>query len=94
MSDYESGRGRGGFGTFLLGVMAGVALGVLFASETGDTVRGKVSRRLRGLGERALDKAEELGEMVAEAAGDLEERPARRTSSRRNRTTEEEEPSE
>ena len=88
MSEHEG--GRGGFGVFLLGVVAGVALGVLFAPERGDAVRGKVSRRLRGMGERALDKAEELGEMVADAAEDFEERRARRASTRRSRAAEEE----
>lgn len=67
-------------------------MGVLFAPESGDAVRGKVRRRLRGLGERALDKAEELGEMVSDAAESLEQRRARRTAARRNRADEEDEP--
>jgi len=93
VSEHEAdggGRGGSGFGVFLLGVVAGVALGVLFAPDTGDAVRGKVRRRLRGLGEQAREKAEQLGEMVADAAEDLEQRRARRAAVRRNRVDEEE----
>jgi hypothetical protein len=65
---------------------------MLFAPDTGDAVRGKVRRRLRGLGEQALDKAEEIGEMVVDAAEDFEERRARRATTRRRRPEEEDEP--
>jgi len=96
VSDSElegGGRARGGgFGVFVLGVVVGVALGVLFAPETGDAVRGKVRRRLRDIGERARDKAEELGEIVADAAEDFEERRVRRAAARRGRAAEEDEP--
>lgn len=92
MSDQDAGSGGGGLGVFVLGVAVGVALGMLFAPDRGDAVRGKVRRRLRGLGEQALDKAGELGEMVADAAEDFEQRRARRAAARRGRVAEEDEP--
>ena len=86
------GRGGGRLGPFVLGVAVGVALGMLFAPEAGDATRGKVRRRLRGLSERAIDKAEELGGIVADAAEDLAERRARRAAARRGQAAEEDEP--
>ena len=63
MSERES-----GFGSFVLGVAAGVVLGLLFAPEPGEDFRGKLGRRLRTLRDLAGEKAGELGELVGDAA--------------------------
>jgi gas vesicle protein len=52
------------FGAFLFGLGIGAALGFLFAPEAGEAARTKLSRRLRDLGERAVEKAGELAELV------------------------------
>ncbi len=63
MSEHES-----GFGSFVLGVATGVVLGLLFAPEPGEDFRGKLGRRLKTLRDLAGEKAEELGELVSDAA--------------------------
>jgi len=52
------------FGAFLFGLGIGAALGFLFAPEAGEAARTKLSRRLRDLGDRAVEKAGELAELV------------------------------
>jgi len=63
VSEHES-----GFGSFVLGVATGVVLGLLFAPEPGEDFRGKLGRRLKTLRDLAGEKAEELGELVSDAA--------------------------
>jgi gas vesicle protein len=52
-----------GFGGFLLGVVVGAVVGLLFAPETGEGTRHKLARRLRDLrdaaGELEADPDEE-----------------------------------
>lgn len=57
------------FGAFLFGLGIGAAVGFLFAPEAGAAVRTKLSRQLRDLGDRAVEKAGELAEL-AEGEGD------------------------
>ena len=52
------------FGAFLFGLGIGAALGFLFAPEAGEASRTKLSRQLRDLGDRAVEKAGELAELV------------------------------
>lgn len=54
-----------GFGAFLLGVAVGAVVGFLFAPETGEDTRRKLSKRLRNLRDAA-------GERVGEVRGLLE----------------------
>ena len=82
MSERES-----GFGSFVLGVAAGVVLGLLFAPEPGEDFRGKLGRRLRALRDLAGEKAGELGELVGDAAV-VGGRARRLTRGRRPRATE------
>jgi gas vesicle protein len=52
------------FGAFLFGLGIGAALGFLFAPEAGEASRTKLSRQLRDLGDRAVEKVGELAELV------------------------------
>jgi gas vesicle protein len=54
-----------GFGAFLLGVAVGAVVGFLFAPETGEDTRRKLSKRLRNLRDAA-------GERVGEVRGLLQ----------------------
>jgi gas vesicle protein len=72
--------GRGGFGSFLLGLGIGAMVGFLFAPETGDATRSK----LRDLRDLATEKAGELGEILdAGDAGDADEEPPAREALQR-----------
>jgi gas vesicle protein len=55
-------------GSFVLGIAVGVALGLLFAPEGGEALRGKIARRLRALRALAAEQAGDLGELLVEAA--------------------------
>lgn len=73
-----------GFGSFLLGLGIGAALGFLFAPEAGDATRSKVTRQLRGLRDLAAEKAGEWGELLEAAEDeDEDELPARERLERR-----------
>jgi hypothetical protein len=73
-----------GFGSFLLGLGIGAALGFLFAPEAGDATRRKVTRQLRGLRDVAAEKAGEWGELLEAAEDeDEDELPARERLERR-----------
>jgi gas vesicle protein len=61
-----------GFGPFLLGLGLGAVLGFLFAPESGEAARAKLSHKLRGLRDLAAEKAGEFGELL-DAADDDEE---------------------
>jgi gas vesicle protein len=63
-----------GFGGFLLGVVVGAVVGLLFAPETGEGTRHKVSRRLRDLRDAAEEKADEVRGLL-EAEPEEEEAP-------------------
>lgn len=56
-----------GLGSFVLGVAVGVALGLLFAPEGSDALRGQLARRLRALRAVAAEKAGDLGTLVLDA---------------------------
>ena len=64
MSEREPGLG---LGSFVLGIAVGVALGVLFAPEGGEALRGRLARRLRALRGLAAEKAGDLGTLVLDA---------------------------
>ena len=51
MSDRES-----GFGSFVLGVTIGVLIGLLFAPEPGEELRGRLGRRVRSVRDRVADR--------------------------------------
>jgi gas vesicle protein len=71
MSDREGGAG---FGAFLLGIAVGAVVGFLFAPETGDDTRRKLSKRLRNLRDVAEEKVDEVrGLLEAEAEDEDEE---------------------
>src|SRR5262245_30691448 len=77
---------RGGsVGPFLLGLAVGAAVALLFAPMSGQDLRSEIQRRGRRLKDMAVDKAEELEEMMSEglhkARGAVTERveDARRT---------------
>ena len=53
------------WGSFVTGVAVGVVLGLLFAPETGDELRGKLGRRLAGMRDRVLNKIAEEDEPSA-----------------------------
>jgi gas vesicle protein len=54
--DMETTRGRAGFVSgFLLGVLMGAGIALLFAPERGDKTRGRLRRRMRSLSEEAMD---------------------------------------
>jgi len=73
MSDREGGGGAG-FGAFLLGIAVGAVVGFLFAPETGDDTRRKLSKRLRNLRDVAEEKVDEVrGLLEAEAEDEDEE---------------------
>ncbi len=59
-----------GFGPFVLGLAMGAVLGLLFAPETGEKTRGKVSRRLRGLRELAAEKASDVRQLLEQGEGE------------------------
>jgi hypothetical protein len=75
-----------GFGSFLLGLGIGAALGLLFAPEPGGTMRTKVTRKLRGLGELAAEKAGELGQVLEAADDDPGDEPPARVALERRLT--------
>lgn len=83
-----------GFGSFVLGIAVGVALGLLLAPEPGKAVRGKLGRRLRGLRALAAEQAGALGELVAAATAPHGEdrRPRRGPARPPERLDEEDEP--
>jgi gas vesicle protein len=58
-----------GIGSFVLGIAVGAVLGLLFAPEAGEGFRDELGKRLRSFRDLAMEKAEELGELVTEAAG-------------------------
>lgn len=77
---------RGGsVGPFLWGLAIGAAVALLFAPMSGEDLRAEIGRRGRRLKDAAVEKAEELEEMMAEgyqkAKGAVHERveDARRT---------------
>jgi gas vesicle protein len=73
-----------GFGSFLLGLGIGAALGFLFAPEPGGATRSKVTRQLRGLRDLAAEKAGEWGQLLeAGEDQDEDELPAREVLERR-----------
>ena len=49
-----------GFGAFLLGVAVGAVVGFLFAPETGEDTRRKLSKRLRNLRDAAGERVDEV----------------------------------
>ncbi len=67
-----------GFGGFLLGVMVGAVVGLLFAPEAGEGTRHKLSRRLRDLRDAAEEKADEVRGLL-EAEEESEEASPRST---------------
>lgn len=78
MSEREGGSG---FGPFLLGMSLGAVLGFLFAPEAGQAARGRLSRKLRGLRDLAVDKAGELSQLFDDAAeAGAEETPSAPTA--------------
>jgi gas vesicle protein len=78
MSEREGGSG---FGAFLLGISLGAVLGFLFAPEAGEAARGRLSRKLRGLRDLAVDKAGELTDLFdAAAEAGAEEAPPPRAA--------------
>jgi gas vesicle protein len=78
------GGGGSGFGGFLLGVAVGAVVGLLFAPETGEGTRHKLSRRLRDLRDAAEEKAEEVrGLLDAEPDEGAEPRSTREELTRR-----------
>ena len=78
-------RGGGSVGPFLWGLAVGAAVALLFAPMSGEDLRAEIGRRGRRLKDAAVEKAEELEEMMAEgfqkAKGAVHERveDARRT---------------
>ena len=87
MSEREGGSGGSGgsVGGFLLGLAVGAVLGVLFAPEEGGASRRKLSGKLQGLRALAVEKAGEVGDLVAAAqgAGQAARRTAREEVRRR-----------
>jgi gas vesicle protein len=67
------------FGAFLFGLGIGAALGFLFAPEAGEASRTKLSRQLRDLGDRAIEKVGELAELV-EGEDDVDAAPTPRAA--------------
>jgi gas vesicle protein len=61
-----------GVGSFVLGIAVGAVLGLLFAPAAGEGFRDELGKRLRSLRDLAMEKAEELGELVTEAAEEEE----------------------
>ncbi len=61
-----------GFGAFLLGVAVGAVVGFLFAPETGEDTRRKLSKRLRNLRDAAGERVDEVRGLL-DAAGDEDE---------------------
>ena len=61
-------EGKGGFGMFamgmLLGVAAGVAVGMLFAPKTGREARQVLGERTREWGDRAKDMGQTMKEQA------------------------------
>lgn len=49
-----------GFGAFLLGIAVGAVVGFLFAPETGEDTRRKLSKRLRNLRDAAGERVDEV----------------------------------
>jgi gas vesicle protein len=74
---------NGGLGSFVLGIAVGAVLGLLVAPLAGDEFKDEVGRRVRSLRDLAVEKAEQLGELVTEATGADE--PARRIAPPRKR---------
>lgn len=93
----EQSERESGVGSFVLGIVVGVALGLLFAPEGGEALRGKLARRLRALRALAAEKAGDLGALVVDAAspeGDGHRLTGRRRrGGRRRRRPGEEDPS-
>ncbi len=50
------------YGSFMMGVALGVVLGLLFAPEPGEELRGKLGRRLARVRDLAIDHAAEEDE--------------------------------
>jgi len=66
---------RGNFTTgVILGTMLGVALGLLFAPESGDNTRARLSRRREELKRLAQEQAGRTAEQVRRTADDLASR--------------------
>lgn len=57
-----------GVGSFVLGVAVGAVLGLLFAPAAGEGFRDELGKQLRSFRDLALEKAEELGQLVNEGA--------------------------
>jgi gas vesicle protein len=68
------------FGAFLFGLGIGAALGFLFAPEAGEASRTKLSRQLRDLGDRAVEKVGELAERVEGEDDDADAAPTPRAA--------------
>jgi gas vesicle protein len=68
-----------GFGGFLLGMVVGAVVGLLFAPEAGEGTRHKLSRRLRDLRDAAEEKADEVRGLL-EAEGETEEEESPRST--------------
>jgi gas vesicle protein len=56
---------REGWGSFMTGVAVGVVLGLLFAPEPGEALRGKLGRRLAKVRDLAVDQIAEEDEPSA-----------------------------
>src|SRR5260370_35787214 len=84
MIEREGGRGGSGW-VLLLGLAVGAVVGVLFAQDEGGASRRKLSGKLQGLRELAVEKAGEVGDLVAAAqgAGQSARRAAREEGRRR-----------
>ena len=50
------------FRTFVNGVLVGILLGVLFAPDSGEETRKKISRRAQGIKDKYDDLAEDLAD--------------------------------
>lgn len=76
MSDeHESRGGSGGFiAGLMIGALAGAALAMIAAPQSGEDVRDLLRAKAREAADRARDVAGDVGETVAGGTGDLIER--------------------
>jgi len=65
---------------FLLGVITGVALGMIFAPAPGSEVREQLAERARGWSEIPAQKAAEIAEASKEKAGEIGARVGRKAA--------------
>jgi len=76
-------RSEGGLGAFLLGLLAGAGVALLFAPKTGEETRRELRNRGRQLRATASEKAEELQDILSGGYEDTKSRVEEGISSAR-----------